>query len=407
MARGEGRLFRHDRSRFWYVAYYNSAGKELREVARDRKGNKLENTDANEKAARDYLKKLVMAVGAESLGAPAFLGPDKRRQTVNDILDKLVMDYEKENEDGISRKVGPQMKSHLKRVRDFFGDTRAVGVSDAKVDEFKKHLRSAGLAKATVNRSLQLLKQSFKVAGLNAPLVEFYSEKDNVRKGKFSQTEVNRLLIALPEYLRDVAAYAYETGTRAGEILNLRWEYVKGDAIAVPGEITKNRESHPIDITPEICEILERRRKARVPSCPFIFHNAGHQITDYRKAWHSACVVTGLGKFYCRNCEHQLLDAKRNCPKCGRHWDVPLYQGRLMHDFRRSAAFELRKSGVQDTDAMLVTGHKSLSMYKRYSDLSSDEEKQATQRRAQEQRRAWREEQIVARAVSTQPGVVN
>jgi len=116
----------------------------------------------------------------------------------------------------------------------------------------------------------------------------------------------------------------------------------------------------------------------------------------------TACVLNGLGRFLCREChndqgEHDsVLDAKRKCPKCGKQWEVPLYEGRLMHDFRRSAAYEMFKSGVQNADAMLGTGHKSESMYKRYAELFSDEEKQATQRKVHEQRRMWREAQIAS-----------
>ena len=44
----------------------------------------------------------------------------------------------------------------------------------------------------------------------------------------------------------------------------------------------------------------------------------------------------------------------------------------LMHqiiDFRRSAAYEMRKAGVPDEEAMKVTGHLTNSMYNRYADL--------------------------------------
>jgi YD repeat-containing protein len=73
-------------------------------------------------------------------------------------------------------------------------------------------------------------------------------ESANVRKGKFTQVEVTRLLITLPKYLVDMAEFAYETGARAGEILKLRWTYVRGDAIEVPATDTKNRKPRSIVI---------------------------------------------------------------------------------------------------------------------------------------------------------------
>ncbi len=42
---------------------------------------------------------------------------------------------------------------------------------------------------------------------------------------------------------------------------------------------------------------------------------------------------------------------------------------------------------------MEVTGHKTEAMFKRYSDLFSDEEKLARQQQVQQNRRAWREAQ--------------
>ncbi len=206
----------------------------------------------------------------------------------------------------------------------------------------------------------------------------------------------------VPAYLADVVRFAYETGARVGEILKLEWGYVRDGVIYVPGAITKNRDPRQIVVTNEISEILRRRRAARAENCNLIFHNDGSAIIDYRNAWHSACVINGLGRFYCRTCcndkgQHDsLLDAERKCPKCGRKWEVPLYEGRIMHDLRRSAAYELWRSGSSKDDCMTVTGHQTESMFKRYADLFSDAEQQVRQREVQERRRIWREGQIGA-----------
>lgn len=344
--------------------------------------------DENKEAAQKYLRKLTQAVSAELFGASPFLGPDVRRLSVNEILDKVEKKYEEPNEDGICRKVPPPMKSHLKRLRDFFGDIRAVSVDDTKVAEFKALLLSNGYAKATVNRSLQLFQQAYTVAKLPCPEIEKFSESDNVRKGKFTQVEAARVAACLPDYLADVARFAYETGSRAGEILKLRWGYVTNGVINVPGAITKSRKNRQIVITEELKSIIGRRRKARVADCDFIFHNAGTQIVDYRKAWHTACALNGLGTFYCRACENQQLDAKRTCPKCGTRWENPKYIGKLFHDFRRSAAHEMWRAGSATEECMEVTGHKTDSMFKRYADLFSDDERREMQRKVQERRHA-------------------
>lgn len=402
--RGDGRIFRQPRSPYWYCAYYDAKGKEQREVCHNRKGEKLEATEANVDAANKYLRKLVDAVRAEALGAPAFLGPDTRRMPVNDMLDKLEAHYKLGGKRGIPREVGPQMRSHLKRLRDYFGDMRAVAIDESRVQEFISNLRSQGKQNATVNRSLQLLRQAYKVSGVPCAFAKLslLDESDNVRKGKFTQAEVERLKVSLPGYLADVAEFAYITGARVGEILKLRWSYLKdrqeGDAIEVPASDTKNRKPRSIALDSEdedMMDLIARRRKARVPGCDLIFHNAGHPIRDYRKAWHTACVLNGFGKFYCRDCRNEVLDAKRTCPKCGKKWEVPRYEGRIMHDFRRSAAFELWQGGSSYEECMKVTGHATTAMFRRYADIFTEDQERAIQRTVQQRRRQWQQEQII------------
>ncbi len=67
---------------------------------------------------------------------------------------------------------------------------------------------------------------------------------------------------------------------------------------------------------------------------------AGRNFKEYRKAWRTACRLAG----------------------------VP---GRLMHDFRRTAARNLEQAGVPRTVAMKMMGHKTESMYRRYAIVSN------------------------------------
>ncbi len=50
-----------------------------------------------------------------------------------------------------------------------------------------------------------------------------------------------------------------------------------------------------------------------------------------------------------------------------------LPKDRLFHDLRRSAARNLRRLGVSETEALRVTGHKTPSMFRRYSIVSDEE----------------------------------
>jgi len=150
------------------------------------------------------------------------------------------------------QQASPQMTSHLKPLREFFGEFRAIQVGGRDIEAFKSQLKVAKKANATINRSLQLLSQAYSDAlksdapKLNrAPMIKRYSEKGNVRKGKCTPAEAEAVFNSLPPYMADVARFAYETGHRFSEIRKLCWSHLEPDAIRVPGSITKNGRRMP------------------------------------------------------------------------------------------------------------------------------------------------------------------
>ena len=111
--------------------------------------------------------------------------------TVNEILDDLVGHYKRGGEKGIPREVSPQMTSHLKPLREFFGEFRAMQVGSRGLEAFKSQLKVAKKANATINRSLQLLSQAYSYAlksdpqKLNrAPMIKRYSGIEQRTQGQ-------------------------------------------------------------------------------------------------------------------------------------------------------------------------------------------------------------------------------
>lgn len=51
--------------------------------------------------------------------------------------------------------------------------------------------------------------------------------------------------------------------------------------------------------------------------------------------------------------------------------------GVLIHDLRRSAVRNMRKSGVSESVAMKVSGHRSSAIFKRYDIVSDDDLQEA------------------------------
>ena len=115
----------------------------------------------------------------------------------------------------------------------------------------------------------------------------------------------------------------------------------------------------------ELAEIAGRAQDTRKPECPFVFHNKGQPIGDFRKAWHNACVSVGLGYF-------EKVGEGRAAKK--------VYHGLLVHDLRRSAVRNMVGAGIPEKVAMGLSGHKTRSVFDRYHIVSEDDLAEASDR---------------------------
>jgi len=174
-------------------------------------------------------------------------------------------------------------------------------------------------------------------------------KESNVRKGFFEYDQFLAIRNALPDYLRPVVTFAYHTGWRKGEILGLTWDKVdmKQRTIRLePGE-TKNEEARNVYMNDELFKEMQGVFSQRRLGCPYVFHHAGGQpIRKFEKAWNAACKATGL-------------------------------KGKLFHDFRRTAARNMVRSGIPERVAMTITGHKTRSVFDRYNIASDQDLKEA------------------------------
>ena len=164
-------------------------------------------------------------------------------------------------------------------------------------------------------------------------------------EGVFEREDFLRHREALPPEIKPVTTFAYWTGCRKGEILALRWSQVDLDNRTVrlePGE-TKNDEPRIIPLAGELLEMLRMQRQIRdgqCPGCPWVFfRSGGRRIRSIRGAWDKACEVVGL-----------VGDASR-----------------LLHDLRRTGVRNLIRAGVPEKVAMLISGHRTRSVFERYN----------------------------------------
>jgi integrase len=244
---------------------------------------------------------------------------------------------------------------------------RVVDINTPKIREYIGGRQKEGASNGTVNRELSALKRMLKLAAMQTPpkvdrlpFIPMLKE-DNVRQGFFEYSEFLALRDALPGHLKGFVSFGYRTGWRVSEIAGLTWAQVDLENKIVRLEVgsTKNKEGRTVFLDDELLAVFQtqwniRKQTERLTPCVFPNRSGDGEITDIRKAWNEACRKTGLGYGY-------KID-KAYIEK----WQGKLPAGPIFHDFRRTAVRNMVRAGVPERVAMMVSGHKTRSVFDRY-----------------------------------------
>lgn len=330
--------------RYWYSFVFN--GRRIQRGAKVR----------NAKDARDIERAEWNRLARGEAGLPDNSQPSR---TVGELLDSLKALYADEG------KIGPKTQSVLKLARHAFGSKIATQLTTADVETYIAAERAKGKRNATINRVTEKVRRAYRVAKVTAPDIRHLSEKDNARKGFFSDAEFRRVHAHLPEDLRDFAFFGYLTGWRKGEIASLAWSDIEEGVIRLRAENSKNREARSVVIAGELVTLIERRKQARLANgvlTNLVFHRDGESVAEFRKAWASACKRAGVA--------------------------------RLFHDLRRTAVRNMVRSGVPQSVAMKISGHKTASMFRRY-DIANEDDLRAAMQAVERYQEAERQKVVV------------
>jgi integrase len=335
--RGFGQIYQ--RGTVWWICYWHR-GRRVRESSKS----------VDQGAAKHLLKTRLGELGKRHV-----LSADEAKVTVADLLETLAITY---RNDG--RRTVETLKYRLAPLLNAFGHDKAVDLSGARVERYKMERREAGKKPATVNRELAALRRAFRL-GIEqeritrGPVIKLFPEH-NERQGFLDPSTFEVLAANLPDDgLRDAARFAFATGWRKGEIATLDWGDVDRAAglITLRREHSKNGEPRELPLTPQLAAIIEQRweartttRDGRVTLCHLVFHRDGMPLGDFRKAWKAACRTAGVA-------------------------------GTLFHDLRRSAVRNMDRAKVPQPVAMRISGHKTVSMWKRYRIVNVDDMRDA------------------------------
>lgn len=292
----------------------------------------------DEQKARSILRARIRKVHASEETGQPFITQKMKRVTISELCDLLEHKYEVDG--ALSR----TKTSELKRVRNAFGSIAAVALKPADIERWKQEQLEAGYEKATINRTLTFLTRAYNSAIedgelANAPFIRKFEKLSNRRTGFLTRPQFDKILANLPDDgLRDYCAFGFLTGMRKGEIASLRWKNAGDDEIVLAEQDAKTGDERRISVrSGELAQIFERRRKARKSFDGYIFHRGDDRsIQEFRKSWARACKLAG-------------------------------FPNTLFHDLRRSAIRNLIRSGVPQTICMAISGHKTISTFKRYN----------------------------------------
>jgi integrase len=154
--------------------------------------------------------------------------------------------------------------------------------------------------------------------------------------------ETVRLLAQCSPQLKQIVKVAYHTGMRQGEIINLTWGQVdlKEGFIRLHPEDTKTNEGRLVPLTGELVGMFKAMPRGLPEVNVFTFK--GRSITNIKVGFVKACKRADIEDF-------------------------------TFHDLRHTAINNWRLAGHDYFRIMAASGHKTMSVFKRYNTVSKKE----------------------------------
>jgi integrase len=257
-------------------------------------------------------------------------------------LDAVISDYE-ENKKKSLTSTKQRIEKHIRPV---LGHLKVSDISSAMIRSYGKKRLEQEASAGTVNRELNVISKAFSLADLPyKPKIEKLKES-NIRTGFVSRKQLDSIRKYLPDHVSRYVLFLFLTAWRRSEGFNLQWKDVDFETgwVTLEPLTTKNDEGRRFPLTSELRSMLNDQRRfvtglerkyQRI--IPWVFtHEDGEQMKSLRRSWATACKSAGLAHI-------------------------------LIHDLRRSGIMQFAQAGIDQQTGMLLSGHKTASVYRRYN----------------------------------------
>ncbi|MCP4746427.1 MAG: site-specific integrase [Desulfobacteraceae bacterium] len=244
----------------------------------------------------------------------------------------------------------------IRNFCDVFGGRKISTIKKIDLMEYQLKRQEDGRALATIDMELKYAQTMINLAFENdiidgvGSLKAFRSTKRlqpkgaNARQRILAIHEYVQIVNVAPSSLRPLVVTAMNTGMRLGEIRKLKWEYVEGDFLRLPGGITKEKKDKSIPVNHNVRSLLSGCQKYKEHD--FIFTVKDRPLlgrNGLRKSWNTACKNAGL------------IPGRSHA------------MGITFHDIRRSVKTYMTDAGVDPVHRDMILGHSLQGMDVHYN----------------------------------------
>ncbi|WP_298292937.1 site-specific integrase [Thiomonas sp.] len=261
------------------------------------------------------------------------------------------------------------LESRLRQIAARWGRVYVAQIRPVDLAKWRDDLLAEKLSAQSVTHSLNLMSRLLRFAeqelGMALPTgnparVVRKPSGSKARDRRLRPGELDALLRAADAAravgVRELITLAVETSMRLGELLQLRWEHIDIQARTAHLVDTKNGQSRTVALSSRALAALDSLPR-RIDGKVFAW-KPGHENGSFENLWQRT--LARARRLYDTDCKVRGIEP-----------DPAFLADLRFHDLRHEATSRLFEKGLGIMEVASMTGHKSLSMLKRYTHIEA------------------------------------